>query len=76
MADKHNYYLLELTTDGPQRLQGNAGYPTLASARAGAERFLRANPFRRITLFQTHETMWIDPNPSILDDLPKPEEPR
>ena len=71
MADKSKFYLVEIEVDGPNRLQGSRGYQTHAAARLSAEKYLREYPSRRVTIMQAHETMWVDPSPAILDDLPK-----
>ena len=69
MNTKYKFYLLEIATEGPNRIEGAKGYPTKASARLAAERFLREYPHRRVTVVETHETMWVDPVPALLNDL-------
>ena len=68
MTTKHRFYLIEIGSDGPGRLEGTKGYATREEVEAAGEKYLRLFPHRRLTVFEAHQTMWVDPKPAIFDD--------
>lgn len=69
MARKWRYYVMELTDDGPSRVDGTHGTDSRETARASAKDFARKYPHRRFTIFETHETVFLDPRPEVLVDV-------
>ncbi len=62
-------FLMEITDEGPSRLEGKSWYGTKEAARKAAVQFLRTRRQNaRVTLFTAGPTFWVNPNPEILSD--------
>ena len=62
----NRYVIMEITEDGPSRLQGHVTYPTWEDARSGATNYLRkGNGHKRVTVLKIEADFWLDPLPDL-----------